>query len=248
MQFYSFYTILLRIFYISPIETTTNKQIGGYMSLANLKREYEERRAALVQQLQNNAKLNPATQHQIYGAIKEIENFLRTIDYQLGVDQEKNIQVELERAKPSPFVEKTNKMVTHVAKGTKRLFTEHIPNTAKGAYNRPKQAVANYFDKKREEARVRAEIEAEVRRRLAPQQSPEHPHPHLVLEHPHQELDVKTVGEHVPVIEAHEKREAPMTPMPPKTMRVRPALKAKRGHMKKPHQQKQKGAKNTRGR
>ncbi len=224
------------------------------MSLANLKREYEERRAALVQQLQNNAKLDPATQHQIYGAIKEIENFLRTIDYQLGVDQDKNIQVDLERQKPSPFVEKTNKMVTHVTKSTKRLFTEHIPNTAKKAYNKPKQAVTNYFDRKREEARVRAEIETEVRRRMQPQQTSQHQHPHLVLENPHQELDVKAVSGYVAlngheaVIESHEKREAPMAPMPPKTARVRPSLKAKKGHMKKMHERKQKGTKNTRGR
>lgn len=232
------------------------------MALPTLKREYEERRQALIQQLQTNTKLDPATQHQIYGAIKEIENFLRTIDYQLSVQQERAMSVELERQRPSPLVERTQKAVYHVAHGTKRIITEHIPNAAKKAYNAPKRAVATYFDKRREEARLRAEIEAEIRNRRANQPVPVqhdamHPSGYVMLEHPHQELPVhddvppqapaperaetgSIEGGHPPVIEAHEKRRDRMTP--DRTVKVKKSLKAKNktGGMHKPHLKKEK--------
>lgn len=151
------------------------------MSLYTLKREYEERRQALVEQLQRNPSLDPATQHQIYGAIKEIENFLKTIEYQIAMEQEKNINVELASPKPNHFVERTKGAVFHVARGTKRVFTHHIPAAAKKVVSGPKQ----YFDKKKEEARLRREIEAEIKARHQAQlQSSEH----VTLEHPHQEL------------------------------------------------------------
>lgn len=230
------------------------------MSLPTLKREYEERRQALITQLQKNTNLDPATQHQIYGAIKEIENFLRTIDYQLGQEQERTMSVELERQRPSPFVERTQKAVYHVAHGTKRIFTEHIPNAAKKAYNVPKKAVSTYFDKRREEARLRAEIEAEIRSRRANapvpvQHDAQHPSAFVTLEHPHQELPVheeaapvpaqrSEIGEisggHPQVIEAHEKRRERMTP--DRTVKVKKSLKAKNktGGMHKPHLKKEK--------
>jgi hypothetical protein len=223
------------------------------MSLVALKREYEERRAALIQQLQNNKRLDPATQHQIYGAIKEIENFLRTIDYQLAQEQERNMQVDLERLKPSPIVERTQKAVYHVAHGTKRLFTERIPNAAKRAYTIPKQKVTSYFDKRREEARVRAEIEAEIRARQTNHPVPvrhdaQHPSPYVTLEHPYQELPIEESAQraetgdvtsgHPNVIEEHEKREAPMTSV--NTVKPKPSRKAKRGHQHKPHLKKEK--------
>ena len=162
------------------------------MSLYNLKREYEERRQALVEQLQKNAALDPATQHQIYGAIKEIENFLKNIEFQITQEQEKNINVELSRERPSPMVERTKGAVYHVARGTKRVFTEHIPNAAKSVVAVPKK----YFDKRKEEARLRTEIEAELRARkerenhAAVQSQMAAQTERVTLEHPHQELPV----------------------------------------------------------
>jgi len=153
------------------------------MSLYNLKREYEERRSALVEQLQRNPSLDPATQHQIYGAIKEIESFLKTIDYQIASEQEKHLDVNLSSQKPSPFVERTKGAVYHVARGTKKLFAEHIPNVAKKAVFAPKQ----YFDKRKEEARLRREIEAELVARRNTAMAPIG-QDHVTLEHPHQEL------------------------------------------------------------
>jgi hypothetical protein len=165
------------------------------MSLYTLKREYEERRQALVEQLQKNPDLDPATQHQIYGAIKEIENFLKTIELQIANDQEQNMNVALSNDRPMPIVEKTKGAIYHVANGTKRIFTHHIPNAAKKVTAVPKQ----YFDKRREEARLRAEIEAELRQRKTAQIAEQQPAAeHIVLEHPHQELVVQEQPASVP--------------------------------------------------
>ena len=53
------------------------------MPLHKLKRDFEERRVVLIETLQKNKdSLELSKQHQIYGAIKEIENFLKAIEYQ----------------------------------------------------------------------------------------------------------------------------------------------------------------------
>lgn len=210
------------------------------MSLSTLKKEYEERRQALIDQLQKNQHLDPATQHQIYGAIKEIENFLKTIDYQIAVQQEQSLNVELSRERPSPIVERTQKVVYHVANGTKRIFTHHIPSAAKKVVSAPKQ----YFARKKEEARLRKEIEVQLRAR---QQATEH----VVLEHPHQELEVKheeplevpsppwdETVHRTEVISDHEKRPKVVT-KPAKT-KAHPSKHApgKKGGQHKPHHKK----------
>lgn len=53
------------------------------MPLNRLQRDFEERRQCLVDTLQKGRDgLDLSKQHQIYGAIKEIENFLKAIDHQ----------------------------------------------------------------------------------------------------------------------------------------------------------------------
>jgi hypothetical protein len=201
------------------------------MSLYALKREYEERRQALVDQLQRNPSLDPATQHQIYGAIKEIENFLKTIEYQIATEQEKNLNVELSRERPSPIVERTTKMITHVATGTKRVFTHHLPQATKHVVTAPKR----YFDRRREERRLKAEIEVEVRRR----REAEIAHGTITLEHPHQVLPIKQSDETVHrTMNDHEKRQHVMAK--PSKEKARPSrhAKNKKGGQHKPHHKK----------
>jgi hypothetical protein len=174
------------------------------MSLYTLKREYEERRQALIDQLQKNPNLDPATQHQIYGAIKEIENFLKTIEYQISTDQERNLNVALSTDRPTPFMERTSKAVYHVAHGTKKLLT----HTVKGVVLGPKR----YFDRKKEEKRLKSEIKAEMDRRHEEHmrqlmQTTEH----VTLEHPHQEL----------AVEHEEPKAEPIPPHPDEQMEVR---------------------------
>lgn len=57
------------------------------MSLAKLRRRFEDRRLSLIETLKKDkGELELSKQHQIYGAIKEIENFLSAIDYEREED------------------------------------------------------------------------------------------------------------------------------------------------------------------
>lgn len=51
------------------------------MPLRELKAIYEKRKSNLVELLEKNPNLDPARQHQIYGAICEIDILLKTIDH-----------------------------------------------------------------------------------------------------------------------------------------------------------------------
>ncbi len=52
------------------------------MPLNKLKRQFEDRRLSLIDTLQKGKdKLELSKQHQLYGAIKEIEQFLTALDY-----------------------------------------------------------------------------------------------------------------------------------------------------------------------
>ncbi|MFA5796927.1 MAG: hypothetical protein WC916_02740 [Candidatus Woesearchaeota archaeon] len=51
------------------------------MPLRQLRALYEKRKANLVDLLEKNPKIDPARQHQIYGAICEIDVLLKTIDH-----------------------------------------------------------------------------------------------------------------------------------------------------------------------
>lgn len=51
------------------------------MPLRQLRALYEKRKANLIDLLEKNPKLDPARQHQIYGAICEIDVLLKTIDH-----------------------------------------------------------------------------------------------------------------------------------------------------------------------
>lgn len=51
------------------------------MPLRELRTIYEKRKANLVELLEKNPRLDPARQHQIYGAICEIDILLKTINH-----------------------------------------------------------------------------------------------------------------------------------------------------------------------
>lgn len=51
------------------------------MPLRELRAIYEKRKGNLVELLEKNPRLDPARQHQIYGAICEIDILLKTIDH-----------------------------------------------------------------------------------------------------------------------------------------------------------------------
>lgn len=66
-----------------------------YMPLRELRAIYEKRKANLVELLEKNPRLDPARQHQIYGAICEIDILLKTIEHLR--DQEINDNYKLDR-------------------------------------------------------------------------------------------------------------------------------------------------------
>ena len=133
------------------------------MSLYALKREYEERRQALVDQLKNNARLDAETQHQLYGAIKEIENFLKTIEFQITNEQERQLNIDLGRDRPRPLGERTKGVVGKVRSGTRKVVKEHIPGVAKKVTRGPKK----YLQKRKEKRRLKRELKKEFQLRMS---------------------------------------------------------------------------------
>jgi hypothetical protein len=64
------------------------------MGLSQLKRLYEKRRSSLVSLLEQTPKLDPAKQHQVYGAICEIDILLKTIEHLREQEIMENFELE----------------------------------------------------------------------------------------------------------------------------------------------------------
>lgn len=89
--------------------------------LSKLRRSYEERKLSLIETLQKGKdNLELSKQHQLYGAIKEIEHFLKSIEYyeQLAIDD--RVQFELDREGPAPFSERASDAWDGFSKKTKK--------------------------------------------------------------------------------------------------------------------------------
>lgn len=68
------------------------------MPLIALKRTFEQRRNNLVGMLNNGREnLDLGKQHQIYGAVKEIDNFLKTIEYYRNLEIKSRVNFELQK-------------------------------------------------------------------------------------------------------------------------------------------------------
>ncbi len=132
------------------------------MTLYVLKREYEERRQALIDKLKNQSNMDPAVQHQLYGAIKEIENFLQAIEFQIHNEQERSLNIELQRDRPKPFVERTKRFAGKVKSGTGRVFKEKIPEVTAKVTKGPRR----FFKKRKEKKLLKKQIREEIRARL----------------------------------------------------------------------------------
>ena len=72
------------------------------MSLNQLKLLYEKRRTNLVGLLEKNPRLDPARQHQIYGAICEIDILLKTINHLRDKEIQENFELEAKGKGESP--------------------------------------------------------------------------------------------------------------------------------------------------
>lgn len=65
------------------------------MALNRLKLLYEKRRTNLISLLEKNPKLDPARQHQIYGAICEIDILLKTINHLREQEIRDNLELDV---------------------------------------------------------------------------------------------------------------------------------------------------------
>lgn len=136
------------------------------MPLNRLQREFEDRRQALVETLQRNKEsLELSKQHQIYGAIKEIETFLKAIDHQREL-QLRGDDFELTREGPRPVAKRTSLAMQRLKSGTGKLFqnvsvvfNEHIVGRTKRAVHATKHRVKLVKD-----------VAKEVKRRREPSQ------------------------------------------------------------------------------
>lgn len=72
------------------------------MALSQLRMVYEKRRANLVSLLEKNPKLDPARQHQIYGAICEIDILLKTIEHLREQEIQDNFELETKSKGQNP--------------------------------------------------------------------------------------------------------------------------------------------------
>ena len=84
--------------------------LNGSMVLTDLKRTFEKRRSNLINILENpDAELELGKQHQIYGAIKEIENFLRTLDHLREIELHATDNIQLSNEMQPKFMDRLKK-------------------------------------------------------------------------------------------------------------------------------------------
>ncbi|MBU0666657.1 MAG: hypothetical protein ABIC91_06280 [Nanoarchaeota archaeon] len=79
------------------------------MSLVELRRVFEKRRYNLIQTLESNKEeIDLSKQHQMYGAVREIENFLKAIDYHREKEVNSNTTITLKNEVQQTFLKKIN--------------------------------------------------------------------------------------------------------------------------------------------
>ena len=79
------------------------------MSLLEVKRIIEKRKYNLINTLDNGREdIELSKQHQMYGAIKELETILKTIDYYREQEIQNHFDLRLSREPSEPFLKRFN--------------------------------------------------------------------------------------------------------------------------------------------
>lgn len=77
------------------------------MSLPEIQKTFEQRKINLVRALESGRDdIELSKQHQMYGAIKELENILQTIDYFREVQTENNFDFRLSKEPDTTLLQK----------------------------------------------------------------------------------------------------------------------------------------------
>lgn len=77
------------------------------MSLVEIKKLFEQRKYNLIRTLDNGREdIDLSKQHQMYGAIKELENILKSIDYYRELETENDFDFKLSRETEKTVLQK----------------------------------------------------------------------------------------------------------------------------------------------
>lgn len=137
------------------------------MPLNKLYRSFEERRNALTEKLERNKdEFDLSQQHQIYGAIKEIENFLRSIDHHRTLEAENNFDIELSKEREWPIIQRTQRIIKAMGKGMWQIVAFTL---VKGPIKVGKGIVGQfeaYHERREIYKKVKKQVDAEYKERL----------------------------------------------------------------------------------
>lgn len=135
------------------------------MTLNKLRRSFEERRNTLIEKLEKNKHdLDLSQQHQIYGAVKEIENFLKSIDYYRTLEAERSFDIDLSQEREWPFVERVKRGAKKAAKETKNFVSWTFVTMPIQLTNRVRGSYEEYRERREIERQVREEVHKRLKK------------------------------------------------------------------------------------
>ena len=77
------------------------------MSLLEIKKIFEKRKLNLIRALENGKEdIELSKQHQMYGAVKELENILKTLDYYQEIEVKNHFDFRLSNEPNKTFLKK----------------------------------------------------------------------------------------------------------------------------------------------
>ena len=134
------------------------------MPLNKLKRSFEERKNTLVHKLEHNRdELDLSQQHQIYGAVKEIDNFLRSIDHYRTLEAEKGFNMDLTYEREWPLMKRTQRVFRKLRDGTIEALSWTFVKAPIRINKRVRGTFEEYRERREIERRVREEVERKLR-------------------------------------------------------------------------------------
>ncbi|MFH1589500.1 MAG: hypothetical protein ABIB43_02955 [archaeon] len=91
------------------------------MTFVEIKRIFEKRKFNLIKTLENEREdIELSKQHQIYGAIKELENILKTIDYYQEIEVQNHFEMRLVNEQNQSLIQKIGLKLRNRNTETKR--------------------------------------------------------------------------------------------------------------------------------
>ncbi|MBR9692613.1 hypothetical protein GOV07_01635 [Candidatus Woesearchaeota archaeon] len=134
------------------------------MPLNKLKRQTEERRLGLIDTLQKGKDaFELSKQHQLYGAIKELEHTLKAIDF-FREEQIKGADFELKREGPPALSTRMGNAMKSAGAGTVGIFA----SMGRGLHNTVIKGTGRVFKRGGRRIRMYKEVMKEVKKRDVP--------------------------------------------------------------------------------